>query len=194
MIISHHADRAAALLEQLPKGALPSERAAVVQKAIDAETETLRKDAELLANRVRQDHKVNGTIDQIKAQFEAALSAIHEATDGVLEGCGIHEAVAVLISQRDNARDAAEQYRGDSLKLKTLAPKLADCEQALEQSNRVLRMIDELNSIELPNESDALTRAEKAEAERDNARACAIAYRDKLRELGVESVFPVLMD
>ena len=40
-----------------------------------------------------------------------ALTMIREATDHALDEAGLVEAVAVLISQRDNARDAERTYR-----------------------------------------------------------------------------------
>ena len=46
-----------------------------------------------------------------------ALQMIRDATDGALEETGLVEAVAVLISQRDNARHYAETFRS---KLKEL--------------------------------------------------------------------------
>ena len=42
---------------------------------------------------------------------ERALAMIREATDHALDEAGIVEAVAVLISQRDNARHYAETFR-----------------------------------------------------------------------------------
>ena len=47
----------------------------------------------------------------------SVLATINRATDGATEGCGLAEAVDVLISQRDNARNYAETFRA---KLKEL--------------------------------------------------------------------------
>jgi len=47
----------------------------------------------------------------------SVLATINAATDGATEGCGLEEAVAVLISQRNNARHYAETFRA---KLKEL--------------------------------------------------------------------------
>lgn len=44
-------------------------------------------------------------------QILDALAAIHKATDGATDGCGLFEAVTVLISQRDNARHYEATYR-----------------------------------------------------------------------------------
>ena len=48
---------------------------------------------------------------------DRALAMIREATDHALDEAGLIEAVAVLISQRDNARNYAETFRA---KLKEL--------------------------------------------------------------------------
>lgn len=48
---------------------------------------------------------------------EKALQMIREATDGALDEASLIEAVAILISQRDNARHYAETFRA---KLKEL--------------------------------------------------------------------------
>ena len=48
---------------------------------------------------------------------DRALAMIREATDHALDEAGLVEAVAVLISQRDNARHYAETFRA---KLKEL--------------------------------------------------------------------------
>lgn len=42
---------------------------------------------------------------------DKALRAIEQATEGATEGCGIFEAVCVLISQRDNAHHYADTFR-----------------------------------------------------------------------------------
>ena len=47
----------------------------------------------------------------------SVLATINAATDGATEGCGLGEAVAVLISQRDNARHYAETFRAKLKKL-----------------------------------------------------------------------------
>lgn len=44
-------------------------------------------------------------------ELKQALKIIREATDQSLDDCGLVEAVTVLISQRDNARDRAETFR-----------------------------------------------------------------------------------
>jgi hypothetical protein len=45
------------------------------------------------------------------SESDRALTMIREATDHALDEAGLVEAVAVLISQRDNARDAERTYR-----------------------------------------------------------------------------------
>ena len=44
-------------------------------------------------------------------QIQDALAAIKEATDGATDGCGLFEAVTVLISQRDNERHYQSVFR-----------------------------------------------------------------------------------
>ena len=51
------------------------------------------------------------------SESAAALKMIREATDGALDDAGLCEAVAVLISQRDNARHCADTFKA---KLKEL--------------------------------------------------------------------------
>lgn len=48
-------------------------------------------------------------------EIETVLRMINEATENATEGCGLVEAVAVLISQRDNARHYSDTFR-DKLK------------------------------------------------------------------------------
>ena len=44
-------------------------------------------------------------------EIAKALESIKAATDGATEGCGLTEAIAVLVSQRDNAHLHAETYK-----------------------------------------------------------------------------------
>lgn len=62
----------------------------------------------------RAERRKGGVMDTLKldgVEMKQALRIIREATEGALDDCGLVEAVAVLISQRDNARDRAETFR-----------------------------------------------------------------------------------
>jgi hypothetical protein len=43
-------------------------------------------------------------------EIQKVLQTIEKATDGATEGCGLFEAVSLLISQRDNAQLHADTY------------------------------------------------------------------------------------
>ena len=49
--------------------------------------------------------------EERQSDADRALSMIREVTDHALDDAGLEEAVAVLISQRDNARHYAEVFR-----------------------------------------------------------------------------------
>lgn len=69
---------------------------------------------EKTANRAELVYLLKGTEGQRQALDEEnrkALRMIQEVTDGALDDAGLIEAVAILISQRDNARNEAEYWR-----------------------------------------------------------------------------------
>lgn len=51
------------------------------------------------------------SVTESESETEKALKVIREATDGALDESCLLEAVCILISQRDNARNIAEIYR-----------------------------------------------------------------------------------
>jgi chromosome segregation ATPase len=93
----------------------------------------MRQDDRRLDRRGNEIDEYRRILLKTEAEVGKSLEKIRSETDGALDGAELFEAVCVLISQRDNARNEAAQYRGDSLKYKTIAPKLADCEKALER-------------------------------------------------------------
>lgn len=63
--------------------------------------------------------------DTGETEAEKALRMIREATDGARDDAGLVEAVAVLISQRDNARKEAEEYSAEVLELREMVRDLS---------------------------------------------------------------------
>ena len=61
-------------------------------------------------------YNTNNKMDP-QTENQKALELIRSVTDGALDGAGLIEAVTILISQRDNARNIKESFR---LKLKEL--------------------------------------------------------------------------
>jgi hypothetical protein len=87
------------------------------------------------------------------------LALLRDVTDeGALDGCGIDEAVAIVISQRDNARVAADHYLAER---NALAKELA---QRDEDARKELHAL--LQSIRGPNVSTFDCTQRLAETER----------------------------
>jgi chromosome segregation ATPase len=87
--------------------------AETIQRAIDAETAAQER--------------------QIAQLMEVIAEKNRELEQARKERDDYHRKAIEIADQRDRAEEQAAQYRGDSLKYKAIAPKLADCEKALER-------------------------------------------------------------
>ncbi len=88
------------------------------------EDPTIEEDSNMLttiaydATLTLSDISIVERVQQILEDVVVSKRLIKEATDGVSEECGIREAVALIISQRDNAYNEAEHYKKEMFKYK----------------------------------------------------------------------------